>query len=206
MKTMKKFGILLLTVLTFACNTEDIVNDIVCLFSPVVGTNGSLTICAGDTLTYDELFNSINGTTTGFTFGGEWTPALAGAGTYTYTIAAFEGCPAASVEVVVTEEDPSFVGIWQGIDNDPQDGDIIVYIELNSDGTAEYCQTDADGITCLNGNWESTDSLLSFTVTFEDQTEIVTFNYEFLNCDQDLYQVILTPTDALDEPLTLTRQ
>ena len=202
MKTIKKFGILLLTLLIFACNTDDIVEGIVCLFSPVVGTNGSLTICDGDTLTYDDLFNSINGNTTGFTFGGEWTPALAGAGTYTYTIAAFEGCPAASVEAVVTEEDPSFVGIWQGIDNDPQDGDIIVDIVLNNDGTAEYCETDADGEFCLDGNWESTDSLLSITLTFEDQTEIVTFNYEFLNCNQ----VILTPTDAPDEPLTLTRQ
>ena len=118
MKTIKKFGILLLTLLIFACNTDDIVEEIVCLFSPVVGTNGSLTICDGDTLTYDDLFNSINGNTTGFTFGGEWTPALAGAGTYTYTIAAFEGCPAASVEAVVTEEDPSLVGTWVGTEDD----------------------------------------------------------------------------------------
>jgi hypothetical protein len=195
MKTIKKFGILLLTLLIFACNTD----DIVCLFSPIVGTNGSLTICNGDTVTEDELFNSIEGFPTS---GGVWTPALAGAGTYTYTIAAFEGCPAASVEVVVTEEDPSFVGIWQGIYNDPQDGDIIVDIVLNNDGTAEFCETDADGEFCSDGNWESTDSLLSITLTFEDQTEIVTFNYEFLNCNQ----VILTPTDAPDEPLTLTRQ
>ena len=126
MKTIKKFGVLLLTVLIFACNTD----DIVCLLSPIVGTNGSLTICTGDTLTSDELFNSIDGVTTS---GGLWTPTLAGAGTYTYTIAAFEGCSAASVEVVVTEEDPSFVGEWDQINLEA--GEDTFSLVFNSDLT-----------------------------------------------------------------------
>ena len=195
MKTMKKFGILLLTVLTVACSSD----DIICLFSPVVGTNGSLTICNGDTVTEDELFNSIEGVTTS---GGVWTPALAGAGTYTYTIAAFEGCSSASVEVVVTEEDPSFVGTWQGTDNDPQDGDILIDLVLNNDGTGELCQTDADGEICENINWESNFKVFSITATIEGEITIITFFYQFPNCDQ----VILTPADAPDEPVTFTRQ
>ena len=190
MKTMKKFGILLLTVLIFACNTD----DIICLFSPIVGTNGSLTICAGDTVTEPELFSSIEGAPA---LGGVWTPALAGAGTYTYTIAAFEGCSAASVEVVVIEEDPSFVGTWQGTD---QDVHFLIDLVLNNDGTGQFCQTDADGEDCQNINWES--NFKVFSITLEGQTDTITFFYEFLNCDQ----VILTHTDTTGEPVTFTRQ
>ncbi|MBT3871214.1 MAG: hypothetical protein HOF75_01120 [Flavobacteriaceae bacterium] len=193
MKTMKKFGILLLTVLIFACNTD----DIICLFSPIVGTNGSLTICAGDTVTEPELFSSIEGAPA---LGGVWTPALAGAGTYTYTIAAFEGCSAASVEVVVIEEDPSFVGTWQGTDGTDQDVHFLIDLVLNNDGTGQFCQTDADGEDCQNINWES--NFKVFSITLEGQTDTITFFYEFLNCDQ----VILTHTDTTGEPVTFTRQ
>ncbi len=65
------------------------------------GTNGTLTICAGETVTAGELFTSLGGTPDA---GGAWTPVLAGAGTYTYTHAAVGECPAVSADVVVTEQ------------------------------------------------------------------------------------------------------
>ena len=175
MKTIKKFGILLLTLLIFACNTD----DIVCLFSPIVGTNGSLTICNGDTVTEDELFNSIEGFTTS---GGVWTPALAGAGTYTYTIDAFEGCPAASVEVVVTEEDPSLVGTWLTIDPF-EDGSGNLTIVFNSDltGSAQEGEDTPEAFTYV-----TTDTVVTILIAGEPGTEDETLVllYEFETCDE----------------------
>ena len=65
------------------------------------GTNGTLTICEGETVTAAELFTSLVGTPDA---GGAWTPALAGAGTYTYTHAAVGECPAVSADVAVSEQ------------------------------------------------------------------------------------------------------
>ncbi|PCE65053.1 Ig-like domain-containing protein [Sediminicola luteus] len=64
------------------------------------GANGELTICAGETVTVSQLFAALGGIPGS---GGFWTPTLAGAGTYTYTIAASGSCPEVSAEVVVTE-------------------------------------------------------------------------------------------------------
>jgi hypothetical protein len=64
------------------------------------GENGTLNICAGEAVTEAALFASLGGTPDG---GGVWTPALAGAGTYTYTQAATANCAASSAGVVVTE-------------------------------------------------------------------------------------------------------
>ena len=65
------------------------------------GGNGTLTICEGETVTEAELFASLTGTPDA---GGTWSPALGGAGTYTYTHAAVGECPAVSADVVVTEQ------------------------------------------------------------------------------------------------------
>ncbi|MFT0157164.1 gliding motility-associated C-terminal domain-containing protein, partial [Tenacibaculum ascidiaceicola] len=69
---------------------------------PNAGTNGMLTICEGTTVTETQLFAELGGTPD---TGGTWSPALAGAGTYTYTVAATSSCTSeATSEVVVTEE------------------------------------------------------------------------------------------------------
>ncbi len=66
------------------------------------GTNGTLTICFGETVTASELFDSLNSNPEA---GGVWSPLpLGGAGTYTYTFAATNICPEVSADVVVTEQ------------------------------------------------------------------------------------------------------
>ncbi|MGJ8735643.1 T9SS type B sorting domain-containing protein, partial [Zobellia laminariae] len=70
--------------------------------APNAGTDGTLTICAGTTVTETQLFNELGGTPDS---GGNWTPILAGAGTYTYTVAATLPCTVDSTsEVVVSEQ------------------------------------------------------------------------------------------------------
>ncbi|MEO1547866.1 MAG: hypothetical protein AAFU74_14065, partial [Bacteroidota bacterium] len=56
---------------------------------PDAGSNGSLTICEGDIVTAAQLFAQLGGTPDG---GGTWSPALAGAGVYTYTVDATAPC------------------------------------------------------------------------------------------------------------------
>jgi len=75
------------------------------------GTNGTLTICEGETVTAAELFTSLGGTPDA---GGVWSPALAGADTYTYTHAATGDCPAVSAQVVVSEQAASSAPISGG--------------------------------------------------------------------------------------------
>ena len=65
------------------------------------GTDGLLTICSSETLTAEMLFASLGAPKD---VGGSWSPALSGAGDYTYTIAATNECPAVSAKVVVTEQ------------------------------------------------------------------------------------------------------
>ncbi|SIS89018.1 conserved repeat domain-containing protein [Zobellia uliginosa] len=70
--------------------------------APNAGTDGVLTICAGTTVTESQLFAQLSDNPD---TGGTWTPALAGAGTYTYTVSATSPCTANdTAEVVVTEQ------------------------------------------------------------------------------------------------------
>src|SRR5206468_389949 len=69
---------------------------------PNAGTNGTLTICAGRTVTASQLFAQLGGTPDA---GGSWSPALAGAGIYTYTVSAIAPCTVnATATVTVSEQ------------------------------------------------------------------------------------------------------
>ncbi len=71
------------------------------------GENGTLTIREGDTVSEAELFASLGGTPDA---GGVWTPTLAGAGIYTYTLAAIGECPEAIAQVVVNAQPITAIG------------------------------------------------------------------------------------------------
>ncbi|HEV7331979.1 MAG TPA: PKD domain-containing protein [Flavisolibacter sp.] len=73
--------------------------------TPNAGTNGTLTVCTGTTLTEAMLFTQLGGSPDAV---GTWTPALAGAGTYTYTVAATSPCTVdATAQVTVSVDQTS---------------------------------------------------------------------------------------------------
>ncbi|QKJ62456.1 Calx-beta domain-containing protein [Flavobacterium sp. M31R6] len=83
------------------------------ILRPDAGTDGTLTICSGSTVTAGQLFAQLGGTPTA---GGIWTPALAGAGTYTYTVAATTPCTVdATASVVVSAQAQPSAGTLSGI-------------------------------------------------------------------------------------------
>ncbi|WP_170863154.1 DUF7507 domain-containing protein, partial [Pseudozobellia thermophila] len=76
--------------------------------APNAGADGTLTICAGSTVTEAQLFAQLDGSPD---LGGTWSPALAGAGTYTYTVPATSPCTVDdTAEVVVTNQAPPNAG------------------------------------------------------------------------------------------------
>jgi hypothetical protein len=66
---------------------------------PNPGTNGSLAICNGSTITESQLFAALGGTPS---IGGTWSPAPAGAGVYTYLVTSPSCSGSASATVTVT--------------------------------------------------------------------------------------------------------
>ncbi|MGV6832097.1 MAG: T9SS type A sorting domain-containing protein, partial [bacterium] len=65
------------------------------------GENGMLTICEGDIVTEEQLFDALEGNPDE---GGVWSPTLAGAGVYTYTVSGTAPCPDDAATVTVSEE------------------------------------------------------------------------------------------------------
>ena len=77
------------------------------------GTNGALSLCEGTTLTTTQLFAALGGMPNA---GGKWSPALAGAGIYTYTVAAIAPCTGSvtATVIVTTVERTINAGCYSG--------------------------------------------------------------------------------------------
>ncbi|MUH38362.1 hypothetical protein D9O36_21170, partial [Zobellia amurskyensis] len=88
---------------TSPCTVDDISKVVVSDQSaPNAGTDGTLTICEVATVNETQLFAQLSGTPDS---GGTWSPAMAGTGTYTYTVAATLPCTVDdTAEVVVSEQ------------------------------------------------------------------------------------------------------
>ncbi|WP_380081176.1 beta strand repeat-containing protein [Euzebyella saccharophila] len=88
---------------TSPCTTDDTSEVVVTAqAAPNAGTDGTLTICEGETVTEVQLFAQLGNSPDS---GGTWSPALAGAGTYTYTVAATSPCTTDDIsEVIVTSQ------------------------------------------------------------------------------------------------------
>ncbi|MFN5031040.1 MAG: gliding motility-associated C-terminal domain-containing protein [Flavobacteriia bacterium] len=135
---------------TAPCATDAIAQVVVTeITAPDAGTDGTLTICQGTTVTAAELFASLGGTPDA---GGTWSPALAGAGTYTYTVTV-AGCTDATAIVTVTEQ---------------------VQPNAGTSGTLTVCQgtvpTNADLFAALSGTpnaggtWSNVGLVYTYTV------------------------------------------
>jgi gliding motility-associated-like protein len=134
--------------------------------APDAGTNGTVTICQGSTVTTAELFAALGGTPDAT---GTWSPALAGAGTYTYTVAATAPCVANSTAQVELTISPCEIIIptaftpngdnandeWEiiGLDEQYLENQVFVY---NRWGTLIYQSTQGD---YMSNPWDGTHNL-----------------------------------------------
>ncbi|WP_194528500.1 DUF7507 domain-containing protein [Zobellia roscoffensis] len=88
---------------TSPCTTDDTSQVVVTeQLNPNAGTDGTLTICEGTTVTESQLFDELGAPDSG----GTWSPAMAGAGTYTYTVTATAPCTTNDTSQVVVTEQP----------------------------------------------------------------------------------------------------
>jgi len=116
------------------------------------GTDGALTICSSETLTEGMLFASLGSPKD---VGGVWSPALGGAGDYTYTFAATNECPEVSAKVTVSvedEKDPGTNGsliicfegtvtadeLFNSLNGSPEPGGVWSPLPLAGTGTYTY--------------------------------------------------------------------
>jgi len=100
--TLAGAGVYTYTVVAAPCTNATATVTVSEQAAPNAGTNGTLTICAGSTVTAGQLFAALGGTPD---VGGNWSPALAGAGTYIYTVNATAPCTTpATAQVVVTQQ------------------------------------------------------------------------------------------------------
>ena len=135
--------------------------------APDAGTNGTLTICVGETVTTAQLFAALSGTPDA---GGIWTPALAGAGTYTYTHPAVGVCPESSAQVVVTEDvccpDAPIASIGE--------------VSCVNGSTYEYTFTISPGAIAESANG----TISGNTVTVAVGTDDILTVYNQVNCEE----------------------
>ena len=94
------------------------------------GTNGTLDICTGQIVTAAELFAELGGTPD---VTGSWTPALAGAGVYTYTVTAISPCTIDDAATVTVSEVTCAISGH-------------IYEDLDGDGTQDIGEPDLAGI------------------------------------------------------------
>lgn len=110
---------------------------------PDAGTDGSLTICEGASVSAADLFAQLGGTPDG---AGTWSPAPAGEGVYTYTVAATAPCTTdATAEVTVTEQPMPDAGI-----------DATLYICEGDTISAEDLFSALGGTPDNGGDWSPT--------------------------------------------------
>jgi len=166
------------------------VTVISCCVDPDPGTNGTLVICPGATVTAAELFAALGGTPA---TGGVWSPALAGAGTYTYTIVGVDGCSDVSAQVIVSEVGPVILSLSPtgplcngdsngSIDASVAGGTGIVTFAWSTGATSEDISglaagtydltiTDANGCSAESSVTLTDPTVLSCTVTHTDVTD-----------------------------------
>ena len=181
--TMAGAGIYSYTVTATAPCTVDDTSEVVVTEQdlPDAGTDGTFTICEGETVTEAQLFAQLGGTPDS---SGTWSPAMAGARTYSYTVTVTSPCTIDDTsEVVVTEQDLPDAGT---------DGTLLI-CEGNTVTEAQLF-SQLGGSPDSGGTWSPTMAgagIYSYTVTatapctVDDTSEVVVTEQDLPNAGTD---------------------
>ena len=105
---------------------------------------------------------------------------------------------------VVTCDESSIPGTW---DSEFQvEGEPAVSLLFNSDGTGSWTSISENEETYLDFTWESTDSAIIVSLTFDTTFEWWVADYEFFGCDELFLQVVWSDGEQEDIELIFERR
>jgi uncharacterized protein YjiK/2',3'-cyclic-nucleotide 2'-phosphodiesterase (5'-nucleotidase family) len=190
------------------------------------GSNGTVTICNGSTITAVQLFAALGGTPVA---GGTWSPALTGAGIYTYTVTSPSCAGSASATVTVTEGSiiiatatPIASTVCTGATTTVSvtaTGGTSPYTITGSSltagaGTYNYIVTDAKGCTAttsvtitetaVSENVSNISACDSYTWNETTYTSSGLYTGTTTNCVTEKLNLTITPSSLIAEPTNPT--
>jgi len=193
---------------------------------PSAGSNGTVTICNDSTITAVQLFAALGGTPVA---GGTWSPAITGAGIYTYTVTSPSCAGSASATVTVTEGSiivatatPIASTVCTGATTTVSVtaiGGTSPYIITGSSltagaGTYNYIVTDAKGCsattsvtiteTAVSENVTNISACDSYTWNETTYTSSGLYTGTTTNCVTEKLNLIITPSSLIAEPTNPT--
>ena len=105
---------------------------------------------------------------------------------------------------VVTCDESSIPGTW---DSEFQvEGEPVLSLLFNSDGTGTYTYIEGSEQISLDFTWESTDSAITVSLTFDTTFEWWVADYEFFGCDRLSLQVVWSDGEQEDIDLIFERR
>jgi 2',3'-cyclic-nucleotide 2'-phosphodiesterase (5'-nucleotidase family) len=164
---------------------------------PNPGTNGSLAICNGSTITESQLFAALGGTPS---IGGTWSPAPAGAGVYTYLVTSPSCSGSASATVTVTSTPlTSNTTVASNCDSYTWSVNNMLYTQSGTYTNVNGCHTEILDLTITPSTSNTTvaSNCASYTWSVNNMMYTQSGTYTNVNgCHTEILDLTITPSTS----------